>query len=233
MISPFCRKWLLFLRPHLQNVHDSLFPIHLSLSHFAPKLQTAEIAPITHMFFQILQTKKLPTPPLLNNFQPSPILNDPENTHPSPLSPSHFTYWGPPSTRLAITSHEDSLTYKYLVYENHQTSSDNVLYYKWCWWSGGSLNIEEVLETEYQVSRRICGLKQKDLPVHLMRLGAIPYVKNDEFIHSDRLFITVHLNDLEVFEEMCFFVVTDCLYEPMDTQSMYSESLDIDDVTDV
>lgn len=173
------------------------------------------------MFFQILQPKKLPTPPLVNNVQPSPVLNDLENTHPSPLSPSHFTFWGPPSTRLAITSYEDSLTYKYLVYENHQASPDSVLYYKWCWWSGGSMNIEEVLETEYQVSRRIRGLEQKDLPVHLMRLGAIPYVQNDEFINCDRLFITVHLNDLEAFEEMCFFIVTDCLYEPMDIQSMY------------
>lgn len=142
-------------------------------------------------------------------------------TPPSPpCSPPTFTYWGPPSTRLIITSHEESLIYKYLLYESRQSSHDHILYYKWCWWSRE--NLLEVLEMESQISRRMALIGDSMLPIHLMRLGAIPISRNEQFLFSDRLFVEVSEKDLGAFEEICSMVVGDTLYQPMDIQSMYS-----------
>lgn len=75
---------------------------------------------------------------------------------------------------------------------------------------------------ESQVSRRMALIGDSMLPIHLMRLGAIPVSRNEQFLFSDRLFVEVSQKDLGAFEEICSMVVGDTLYQPMDIQSMYN-----------
>lgn len=151
-----------------------------------------------------------PAQPQLNPF--IPVENPPE--------PS-FSHWDAPTSIRSISTHDESLSYKFWTHLANSASHDHVLYDKWCWWEGAEeLLLVEVLETKLQV-QRMSNIPNLKKPVHLMKLGAFPDPENGLWVGRSRVEMTIPYDRIKMFREICNVIVTNQYQQPLQPQSVY------------
>lgn len=153
---------------------------------------------------------------------PAPLL-DPFIPSENPPQPS-FAHWDAPTPIQSISTHDESVSYKFWNHIANSASHDHVLYDKWCWWEGAEeLLLVEVLETKLQV-QRMANIQAWDIPVHLMKLGAFPDPSNGFWVGKSRVEIVIPYDQKKLFREMCNVIVTNQYQQPLQPQSVYERN---------